>query len=198
MRLEVIIVLLLSTRLGVLSTLYLQNWEFYLQDWEWLLYFYLQDWKWSFTKPAVIGEQNYFDSINQPKNGKKEEPVLSQWRFFIFTKKQSIHLGDVKLLQHKITHRIRVLMRRDKTHKICANHYSMNFICIVVSNLTCVLVTPEITLSPNVGSDRSWVYTTAGDFSEGEAKTELLAIRFGNPESKWFLIDLFFVSSLLN
>jgi Ran-binding protein 1 len=38
-------------------------------------------------------------------------------------------------------------------------------------------------LAPNVGSDRSWVYTTAADFSEGEAKTELLAVRFANSEN---------------
>lgn len=32
--------------------------------------------------------------------------------------------GDLKMLKHKETTRIRILMRRDKTHKICANHYS--------------------------------------------------------------------------
>lgn len=31
--------------------------------------------------------------------------------------------GDVKLLKHKVTGLIRLLMRRDKTHKVCANHY---------------------------------------------------------------------------
>ena len=46
------------------------------------------------------------------------------------------------------------------------------------------VVTSEITLAPNVGSDRSWVYSTAADFSEGQAKTELFAIRFANSESK--------------
>jgi Ran-binding protein 1 len=75
-------------------------------------------------------------------------------------------VGDVKLLKHKETAKIRVLMRRDKTHKICANHY----------------ISSDIVLSPNVGSDRSWVYTTV-DFSEGESKQELLAIRFANSES---------------
>jgi Ran-binding protein 1 len=75
--------------------------------------------------------------------------------------------GDMKLLQHKQTQKIRVLMRRDKTLKICANHYC----------------NADITLAPNVGSDRSWVYTTAADFSDGEPKTELLAVRFGTPES---------------
>lgn len=39
-----------------------------------------------------------------------------------------------------------------------------------------------MTLKPNVGSDRSWVYT-AHDYSEGEPTTELLAVRFANPEN---------------
>lgn len=31
--------------------------------------------------------------------------------------------GNVKILKHKETSRIRLLMRREKTYKICANHY---------------------------------------------------------------------------
>jgi len=31
--------------------------------------------------------------------------------------------GDVKILRHKLLGTCRVLMRRDKTLKICANHY---------------------------------------------------------------------------
>lgn len=30
--------------------------------------------------------------------------------------------GELKMLQHKATKKIRVVMRRDKTLKICANH----------------------------------------------------------------------------
>ncbi len=37
-------------------------------------------------------------------------------------------------------------------------------------------------LKSNVGSDRSWVYNCAADFAEGEARPEVLAIRFGNSE----------------
>lgn len=33
-------------------------------------------------------------------------------------------MGDVKFLKHKESGKIRVLMRREKTLKICANHYS--------------------------------------------------------------------------
>lgn len=32
--------------------------------------------------------------------------------------------GDVKFLKHKESKKIRLVMRRDKTHKVCANHYS--------------------------------------------------------------------------
>lgn len=39
--------------------------------------------------------------------------------------------GDVKLLKHKEKGTIRLLMRRDKTLKICANHYSMLYIAIL-------------------------------------------------------------------
>ena len=33
--------------------------------------------------------------------------------------------GDVRLLKHKENHKTRLVMRRDKTLKVCANHYSM-------------------------------------------------------------------------
>ncbi|KAH6562542.1 hypothetical protein BASA50_001815 [Batrachochytrium salamandrivorans] len=75
--------------------------------------------------------------------------------------------GDVKFLKHKETGKIRLLMRRDKTHKICANHF----------------VSSEMTLTANVGSDRSWVYSVAADFSEDVVTSELLAIRFANSEN---------------
>lgn len=76
-------------------------------------------------------------------------------------------VGDVKFLQHKTTKKVRLLMRRDKTHKVCANH----------------AITSEMSLSPNVGSDRSWVWNVAADVSEGEARQETLAIRFANSEN---------------
>ena len=71
------------------------------------------------------------------------------------------------MLQHKETSRIRVLMRRDKTLKICANHY----------------ISEGLVLKPNVGSEKSWVYTV-DDYSEGVLSLDLLAVRFGNEESK--------------
>ncbi|CUM66030.1 uncharacterized protein PRCAT00003684001 [Priceomyces carsonii] len=75
--------------------------------------------------------------------------------------------GDVKFLKHKVTGKTRILMRRDKTLKICANH----------------LIAPEYELKLNIGSDRSWVYSVTGDVSEGEPEAQTLAIRFGNKEN---------------
>lgn len=75
--------------------------------------------------------------------------------------------GDVRLLKHKENGKTRLVMRRDKTLKVCANHY----------------VVPEMKLSPNVGSDRSWVWNAAADVSEGEPEACTLAIRFANSEN---------------
>ena len=75
--------------------------------------------------------------------------------------------GDCKFLKNKKTNKVRILMRRDKTLKICANH----------------IIAPEYTLKPNVGSDRSWVYACTADIAEGEAEAFTFAIRFGSKEN---------------
>ncbi|KAL8599978.1 Ran-specific GTPase-activating protein [Nucella lapillus] len=75
--------------------------------------------------------------------------------------------GDMKILEHRETKRIRILMRRDKTLKVCANHY----------------ITTAMQLKPNCGSDRAWVWSTLADFADEEAKEELLAVRFANAEN---------------
>lgn len=53
----------------------------------------------------------------------------------------------------------------------------------MVSNIVFAVV-PDMKLSPNVGSDRSWVWNVAADVSEGEPTAETLAIRFANSDSK--------------
>ncbi|XP_033828847.1 ran-specific GTPase-activating protein [Periophthalmus magnuspinnatus] len=75
--------------------------------------------------------------------------------------------GDVKLLKHKESGSIRLLMRRDRTLKICANHH----------------ITPAMELKPNAGSDRAWVWNTLADYADECPKAELLAIRFLNSEN---------------
>ncbi|KAK9464473.1 hypothetical protein V1512DRAFT_268301 [Lipomyces arxii] len=90
--------------------------------------------------------------------------------------------GDVRFLKHKGTGKVRLVMRRDKTLKTCANHY----------------ILPELKLSPNVGSDRSWVYNVSVDISEGEAEAMTLAIRFGNSENANLFKEKFAESQELN
>ncbi|OLY84951.1 Ran-specific GTPase-activating protein 1 [Smittium mucronatum] len=89
--------------------------------------------------------------------------------------------GDVKLLKHKETGKIRVLMRRDKTLKVCANHYDTGGYLIILGFH--IIVTQDMKLSPNVGSDRSWVWSVSADFSEGTSEHQLFAIRFANSEN---------------
>lgn len=83
--------------------------------------------------------------------------------------------GTVKLLRNQESQMIRVVMRRDKTFKTCANHY----------------VQPEMELKPNCGSDKAWVWTTPADYADGEAKSEMLAIRFANAENALKFKDKF-------
>eukprot|EP00924_Labyrinthula_sp_SR-Ha-C_P003369 maker-scaffold_15-snap-gene-7.48-mRNA-1 protein AED:0.02 eAED:0.02 QI:133/1/1/1/1/1/3/162/218 len=89
--------------------------------------------------------------------------------------------GDVKLLKHKKHGKVRLLMRQDKTLKICANH----------------LVSPHVVLSPNVSSDRSWVFT-ASDFATEELVTETFAIRFKDAEKANGFKDKVELAKLIN
>ncbi|MCO5559723.1 hypothetical protein L7F22_013324 [Adiantum nelumboides] len=75
-------------------------------------------------------------------------------------------MGQVKLLKHKETKKVRLVMRQNKTLKICANH----------------TVVPSISLQEHQGSDKTWVWH-ASDFAEGELKDELFCIRFGSVEN---------------
>ncbi|BCR88677.1 Ran GTPase-binding protein YRB1 [Aspergillus chevalieri] len=83
--------------------------------------------------------------------------------------------GDVRLLKHSENNKTRLVMRRDKTLKVCANHY----------------IVPDMKLSPNVGSDRSWVWNATADVSEGEPEAATLAIRFANSENANLFKDAF-------
>lgn len=46
-------------------------------------------------------------------------------------------------------------------------------------------------LQPNIGSDRSWVWKVAADYSESPPTAETLAIRFANADSKLNLVRHF-------
>eukprot|EP00294_Goniomonas_avonlea_P009663 CAMPEP_0114556614 /NCGR_PEP_ID=MMETSP0114-20121206/9384_1 /TAXON_ID=31324 /ORGANISM="Goniomonas sp, Strain m" /LENGTH=215 /DNA_ID=CAMNT_0001741833 /DNA_START=27 /DNA_END=674 /DNA_ORIENTATION=- len=78
--------------------------------------------------------------------------------------------GDIKFLQEKVKKSVRILMRREKTLKVCANHP----------------VAPALKLLEHANSDRAWTYVST-DFSdgvaEGEYTEEIFAIRFANSEN---------------
>ncbi|CAG8436589.1 14577_t:CDS:2 [Funneliformis caledonium] len=122
------------------------------------------------------------------KTFEEDEDVLFKMRAKLFRFDKPLKewkergTGDVRFLQHKETKKIRLVMRRDKTHKVCANHY----------------ITSEMQLSPNVGSDRSWVWNVSADVSDGEAKSETLAIRFSNTENANTFHDKFYEMQKLN
>ncbi|MBA0865660.1 hypothetical protein Goshw_014267 [Gossypium schwendimanii] len=73
--------------------------------------------------------------------------------------------GTVKLLKHKETGKVRLVMRQSKTLKICANH----------------LVLPTMTVQEHAGNDKSCLWH-ASDYADGELKDELFCIRFASVE----------------
>ncbi|CAM6023884.1 unnamed protein product [Sphagnum balticum] len=83
-------------------------------------------------------------------------------------------VGQVKLLEHKQTNKVRLLMRQSRTLKICANH----------------MVLASTTLQEHAGSDKSWVWH-APDYSDGTLKEELFCMRFGSIESAHKFKDAF-------
>jgi Ran-binding protein 1 len=109
----------------------------------------------------------------ETKTHEEDEIVVFKMRSKLFRFDRDVNewkergTGDVKFLQHRESKKVRLVMRRDKTHKVCANHF----------------ISTDISLQPNVGSDRSWVYNVAADVSEEEARAETLAIRFANADN---------------
>merc|ERR1719392_91518 len=75
--------------------------------------------------------------------------------------------GDVRIMKKEDDNSARILMRREKTLKVCANHY----------------ITPWMDMKPNCGSQKAWVWKTQADFADEEVKQETLAIKFGNVEN---------------
>ncbi|KAG5353168.1 single stranded nucleic acid binding protein [Termitomyces sp. Mn162] len=95
----------------------------------------------------------------ETKTMEEDEEVLFKMRAKLFrfdsesTEWKERGTGDVRLLSHKETRKVRLVMRRDKT------------------------------LKPNIGSDRSWVWKVAADYSETPPTSETLAIRLANAEN---------------
>lgn len=70
-------------------------------------------------------------------------------------------VGEMKILRHKESKSTRILMRREQVLKLCANHK----------------ISADLKLTPMSSSDKAWVWN-AMDFSDGEMKSERLAVKF--------------------
>ncbi|XP_043242100.1 E3 SUMO-protein ligase RanBP2-like [Amphibalanus amphitrite] len=103
------------------------------------------------------------------KTGEEEEEVLYSHRakLYRFAKEtgewKERGLGDIKLLEHRQTHKIRLLMRREQVLKICMNHR----------------VTPQLEMK--LKDDRSVVWA-ATDYAEPEPHDEMFVARFKTAE----------------
>ncbi|XP_063709073.1 E3 SUMO-protein ligase RanBP2-like [Culicoides brevitarsis] len=103
------------------------------------------------------------------KTGEEDEEALYSHRAKLFRfdadskewKERGI--GDIKVLKHKVTGKLRILMRRDQIHKICLNH----------------ILTPEVEYKRK--DDKSWLFVV-GDYSEGEVEIRSFCLRFKNNE----------------
>ena len=59
------------------------------------------------------------------KSGEEDETVLFEHRAKLYrydNEWKERGLGDIKILQHNKTKKVRILMRREQVMKICANH----------------------------------------------------------------------------
>jgi hypothetical protein len=75
-------------------------------------------------------------------------------------------VGDIKILKHKKTGKVRVIMRRDD--QIFCDHY----------------ITEDMKLSPGPNNpEKSWVWITNEDCSGGEPKKEKLSVKFKDVET---------------
>lgn len=83
-------------------------------------------------------------------------------------------VGTVKLLKHKETGKVRLVMRQSKTLKICANH----------------LVLPSMTIQEHAGNEKSCLWHAA-DFADGELKDELFCIRFASVDNCKSFMEMF-------
>ncbi|KAJ3433618.1 e3 sumo-protein ligase ranbp2-related [Anaeramoeba flamelloides] len=100
----------------------------------------------------------------------EESKFKTRAKLYRFEKKENKWkergVGDIQIFQHKTSKRCRVLMRREQTYKVCANHYPAKY----------------IKFKQNEGNTKSWIYN-AIDYSDGAAKDEILFIRFLKEES---------------
>nr|XP_012149245.1 PREDICTED: E3 SUMO-protein ligase RanBP2-like isoform X1 [Megachile rotundata] len=103
------------------------------------------------------------------KTGEENEEVLYSHRAKLFRYDKSVNewkergLGDIKLLRHKETGKLRLVMRREQILKLCLNHFVLS----------------DLEMKPK--DEKTWMWNAA-DYSEGEIEHMLFACRFKTPD----------------
>ncbi|XP_054725752.1 E3 SUMO-protein ligase RanBP2 [Anastrepha obliqua] len=101
------------------------------------------------------------------KTGEEDEELLYVHRAklyrFVEGEWKERGLGDVKILRHKQTKKLRVVMRRDQVLKICLNH----------------ALNEEVEYKRK--DDKSWLFVV-NDFSEGSVELQQFSLRFKTKE----------------
>ncbi|KAI4490963.1 hypothetical protein M0802_010539 [Mischocyttarus mexicanus] len=103
------------------------------------------------------------------KTGEEDEEILYSHRAKLFRYDSAAKewkergLGDIKLLRHNQTKKLRLIMRRDQVLKLCLNH--------------CLLPEVEFKLK----DEKTWMWNAA-DYSEGEIEYMQFACRFKTSE----------------
>ncbi|XP_052863157.1 E3 SUMO-protein ligase RanBP2 [Anopheles cruzii] len=97
------------------------------------------------------------------KTGEEDEDVLYSHRAklyrFVSSEWKERGIGDVKILKHKTTGKLRMIMRREQVLKICLNHALTEDVCYSKKD------------------DKSWQFV-ANDFSEGTFELMNFCLRF--------------------
>lgn len=110
--------------------------------------------------------------------GEEDEVAIfsARAKLFRFVDKQwkERGIGEMKLLKHKSTGKVRVLMRREQVHKICANH----------------LITPEIEIQPMKNENKAYFWV-ANDFADETVVLEKFCVRFKTPDIAKDFFDAF-------
>lgn len=121
-----------------------------------------------FVKPVLIpsGESPNSSTCSQDGNGEWKERGT----------------GELKLLRNRINSRCRVVMRREKTLKVCANHH----------------VTAEMHLDrlPGKLSAQTCLWFTPADFADGESHPERFCLRFRTADGKLIVFSRFLSENL--
>ena len=105
----------------------------------------------------------------ETKTGEEDENILfcehaELYRFDSLTNEMKERgIGKMKILQHKTTKFCRILMRRDKIFKVCANHR----------------ITSQMELNEDQEQENAFLWS-AMDMSDGEVKHETLCVKFKN------------------